>query len=323
MTRKLTAIAAAASLALVAFGASSASAATEFGDNCVANRSSEVPVTYFALTAIGKTMPLASPTGGVITKWKTTLLSGAASIPQILKVLRLTGPNTVQVVGEQSGAITGGLNTIDTRIPIQAGDRLGLFGPSASGTLFCELPGPEDTFGAFLGSIGPGTTTAYVEVVDEAGIPVAAIVEPDADNDGYGDETQDKCPQLASFQTPCPVVTLTTSSEVKRGLVKVLVTSSLQVPVTVAGTVKLGKGKTAKLNGGTQVVAPGALATFKVLFPKKLKAKLKELSRKRSLQLNLSISAPNPLGTVTTNAVKAKVKGQKKPPRKKAKAKKG
>ncbi|HEY1285088.1 MAG TPA: hypothetical protein VGF04_03300 [Solirubrobacterales bacterium] len=34
-------------------------------------------------------------------------------------------------------------------------------------------------------------------------LDVAAIVEPDADGDGFGDETQDQCPTQASTQGPC------------------------------------------------------------------------------------------------------------------------
>jgi hypothetical protein len=322
MKRKFIGIAAASLLAISAFGASSAIAATEFGDNCVGNNVSESPVTYFALTAVGNPLPLTAPGAGVITKWKSSL-GAPVSIPHTLKVLRQNGPNTVQVVGEDSESITGGQNTFDARIPVQAGDRLGLFGSSALGTLFCDEPGtPEDSFGAFEGGASVGQTVTFVQVSDEAGIPVAAILEPDADNDGYGDETQDKCPQNAAVQTPCPVVTLSTSSIAKKGLATVLITSSSQAPVTVAGTVKLGKGKTAKLSGGTQIVVPGTIAKFTLLFPQNLKAKLKALLRKQFLTLNISATAPNVVGPPTVSNLNAKLRGQKKPPRKaKGKAK--
>ncbi|HEX8690135.1 MAG TPA: hypothetical protein VF729_07815, partial [Solirubrobacterales bacterium] len=135
------------------------------------------------------------------------------------------------------------------------------------------------------------------------------------------DETQDKCPQLAAVQTACPVVTVDASGSAKKGLATVLITTTSQAPVTVTGTVKLGKGKTAKLNGGTQVVLPGTISRFTLLFPKSLRDRLKALSRKASLKLSVLASATDLVGRVSTDTVNVKLKGQKKPPRKKGKRK--
>jgi hypothetical protein len=35
-------------------------------------------------------------------------------------------------------------------------------------------------------------------------IDVSAVLEPDADHDGFGDETQDQCPTNGSTHGPCP-----------------------------------------------------------------------------------------------------------------------
>jgi hypothetical protein len=324
MSKKGIPFAVAVLTAISLIGASTASAATEFGDTCVGNETTESePVTFFALTAAGNPLSLTAPSAGVITKWKSNLVPAPVSIPLTLKVLRQNGPNTVQLIGESSGNITGGSNAFDTRIPVQAGDRLGLFGSSPFGVIFCESPGPENTIGGFPGGGGGvGSTNTFVQISAEARFPVSAVLEPDADNDGFGDETQDKCPQSAAAQVACPVIALSASSIVKRGSVTVLITSSGQAPVTVAGTVKLGKGKTAKLNGGTQVVAPGTIARFTILFPKALKQKLKQLSRSQKLSLNLTATATNLVGAPTSTPLKAKVKGQAKPKPKRA-AKRG
>jgi hypothetical protein len=141
------------------------------------------------------------------------------------------------------------------------------------------------------------------------------VIEPDADNDGYGDETQDKCPQLATVQALCPVVALSARPIAKKGLVTVLITASSQASVAVAGKVSLGKGKTAKLNGGTQVVAPGTIAKFTLLFSKKLKTALKTIPAKRSLSLRLTATAPNLVGAATIRKLKVKLQGQAKPKR--------
>lgn len=321
MRRKFIGMAAASLLAISAFGATSASAAVEFGDNCTANEAIETPITIFGVSAPGNPLPLTAPSAGVITKWKVNLVPAPVALPQTLKVLHPTGANTAQVVGEASGTVAGGGSSFDTRIPVQAGDRLGLFGNEVPGPLVCEGGDPA-VVGAFEGGGSVGANVTFVEVGTDVRVPVAAILEPDADKDGFGDETQDKCPQNAAFQTPCPVVTLGASSTARKGLATVLVTSSFQAPVAVNGTVKLGKGKTAKLSGGTQIVVPGTIAKFTMLFPQNLKAKLKELLRKQFLTLSISVTAPNVVGPPTVSNVKAKLRGQKKPPRKaKGKAK--
>lgn len=324
-------------------GAASASAATEFGDPCIANRGTGegFEATVFGISSTSSPFPLAAPSAGVVTSWKLDLITPPppsrpipAIIPQTLKVLRLnTAAHIAQVVGEASGVVGSGINTIPARIPVQAGDRLGTFGrgpitfegsTSEVGTLICEEEaGPENAIGAYEGNVTTGGSTAYEEGAGKIRVPAVAVLEPDADNDGYGDETQDKCPQNATTQVACPVVTLSTTSSVKRGLVTIGVTANLQATVTMAGTVKLGKGKSVTLNGGTQIVAPGTIAQFTLLFPKKLRSALKALPKKRSLSLNIAATAPNVVGPATASNLTVKLKGQAKPKAKIHKAKKG
>jgi hypothetical protein len=307
-------------MAASALGATSASAATEFGNGCTGNKSSENVTIVSTANGPGNPLSATAPVSGVITRWTFNVVPIPAGIlSQTLKIFHPTGtPNQYQVTGESAPApISSGLNTFSARISVQAGDRIGSSG-TASGkviTVYCETENEGDRVGAVLGSPTVGSTATFAEEVGKLQNPITAQIEPDADNDGYGDETQDKCPQSAVTQVACPVVALSTSSSVRKGLVTVLVTASSQAAVTVGGTVKLGKGKTATLSGGTQIVAPGALAQFTVLFPKKLKDALKSLSRKRSLTLSLTASAPNVVGAPTVSALSLKVKGQKKPKR--------
>jgi hypothetical protein len=320
MRAKFVGIVAAALLAVAAFSAASASAATEFGDNCVANQVTALgndPLTLFAFTATSDPLPLPAPSSGIITSWKLNQTFGPIATPLALKVLRQTGPSNVQVLGESAPAIpTIGPNTFDTRIPVQAGDRLGLFG-EGNELPFCQAPGEENEIGLFEGAAVGANVEFFKLEAEEARIPVAAVIEPDADADGFGDETQDKCPQNAAVQAPCPVippVALSTTSVAKKGLVTVLITSNAQAPVTVNGTVKVNKkGKPAKLNGGTQIVAPGTIAKFTLLFPQALKAKLKSLSPKQSLSLDVTGMGTNSAGVTSTSNLKVKLKGQAKP----------
>jgi hypothetical protein len=294
--------------------APTASAATEFGDTCTANEEFFAPITFFEASAPANPLPIAAPSAGVLTKWKVNLIPEVpVTFPQTLKVLRLnTASHTALVVGETTATIASGANVINARIPVQAGDRLSIFGSGLVETLICVTPGEESLIGGFEGNGGgTGSTNPYIELPEEFRVPVAAVIEPDADSDGFGDETQDGCPQSAAFQTPCPVVKVDASSVIKRkGSVIVLVTTDSSAPVKVTGTAKLGKGQKAKLSGPTKTVAPGKIARFTLKFPKKLKDKLGDLTKKQSLQLKVNARATDLVGRVTKDSLKTRLKGQ-------------
>jgi hypothetical protein len=319
-----------AALALFFAATQSASAATTVGNGCAAN-SGAPGFTLVSLTGDPTNpMPNAIPSAGVITSW--TLDDALATLPpefrfeQQLKVFRPTGvPKQFQVVGESAlGAVNPGINTFPTRIPVHAGDLLAETGLVHTPTetlpfaIFCTGTKPGDLIGAATGSSATGSTTELMLEEPKLALPITVKVEPDADGDGYGDETQDQCPTNASTQGPCPApppavaITLSASAAAKKGLVTVTLTSTAQATVTVGGSVKLGKGKPTKLSGGTQMIAPGTLAKFTVLFPPKLKAALKSTPPGQKLTLSLAASAPG----ATTKKLTVKVPGQKKPTRK-------
>jgi hypothetical protein len=319
--------------AVLAFGGS-ASAATTVGNACVGK--SAVP-SYVLLSLAGdptNPFPSAIPSAGVITAW--TLNDGLTEIdPSVLvqQKLKVFKPETVldqyEVVGESSlGTVVPGVNAFPTRIPVQAGDLIGATGfitvPGEKPfqfVFFCPEAKPGDLAGVAIGDPPVGSFANVPEEIEELALPVTVKVEPDADGDGYGDETQDQCPTDASTQGPCPApklkpapmppapITLSAAAVAGKGLATVTLTSSAQVSVTVGGSVKLGKSKSTPLSGGTQTVTPGSLAKFIVLFPAKLKARLKQLPASQKLTLSLSASGPGATGT----SVALKVKGQKKP----------
>jgi hypothetical protein len=315
--------------------AGQASAATVAGSNCAANTSSLGSVVSLK-NPPGYPLPSAIPSAGVITSWTFNLglsLPAELGVSEQLKVFAPTGvSNQLKVVGESSPSSVGvGATTLPTRIPVQNGDLLGSIvvvsheGKVEQGALYCETKDPGDEIG--LIGVDPEIGETVTPATTETGFqnPVTVTVEPDADGDGFGDETQDKCPTDASTQGPCPAppvppappkatlpISLSASAAAKKGLVIVTLTSSAQATVTVGGSVKIGTGKTAKLAGSTQIVAPGSLAKFTILFPAALKAALKKTPASKKLTLSLSASAP---GATTTNFT-VKVPGQMKPARK-------
>jgi len=313
---KLRLAAATASMALLALsvGAGSAFASTRIGDDCAAQEGTAV-YSLIQLSAVPGPLPQTAPTSGVITSWGFN-----ASLPVIegnpytmkLKVLRSTSdPISFAVVGESTRErIHDGSNSFATRIPIQAGDRLGTGGgDDLAVSLFCEPLDASDRMGIAEGDAPVGSNQTFSMSATRR-LALFASIEPDADNDGFGDETQDACPQSAAFQVACPPVALSTSTQVKKGSVTIIVTSSTAAPVTVKGVAKLGKGKKAKLNGGTQNLVPGTLSKFRLFFTKGLKNKLKELSPQKKLTLKVTVSGTSVAGAVTTKTLKLKLKGQ-------------
>jgi hypothetical protein len=313
-------------MAALAF-AGQASAATLVGNSCAAKEVEGNSTVVSLKNPLGYPLPSAIPSAGVITSWNYSLgipITGEVQVFAKLKVFAPTAaPDQFKVVGESARTQIGaGSSAGATRVPVQSGDLLGssIFltngSESAEAAVFCETGDPEDE-----GALVPGDPTigSILLATPEPGIqnPVTVTVEPDADGDGFGDETQDQCPTDASAQGPCPTkapppapappTTLSASAAAKKGLVTVTLTSTAQATVTVGGSVKLSGGKTAKLSPSTQIVAPGSLAKFTILFPAKLKTALKQAPTSKKLTLSLSASAP---GATSTNLT-VKLPGQK------------
>jgi len=318
MRSKLVSVAIGATLTLSLLGATGASAATEAGNSCTGNSAEDDLTLYGVANAPGNPLSATIPVNGVITRWNFNIvpLEPGFSITQKLKILRATGtPSQLQVIGESpQEPISGGLNTFSTRIPVHTGDFIGTTGQieGENEAVYCNTGNSGDRLGV-IGGDPPLNSTATIETeVAEVQVPITVSVEPDADNDGYGDESQDGCPQGAAFQTACPLVTLSTTKQVNRGSVVIVVTTDTPAPVTVKGVVKLGKGKKAKLNGGTKSLTPGTLGKFTLKLSKKVKSKLAELDPKRSLTMKATVTGTNLTGTVTTKTLKVKLKGQAK-----------
>jgi len=317
MRSKLVIVAVVLTIATLLLGAGTASAATEVGDTCGATGGVEGD-TLVQLSKNPATPPaMSAGSSGVITSWKVAValpLEGKTYSSQ-LKIMRPAGgATTFTVVGQSGPVIVGqGLNTFPARISIQAGDRLGFGGGPGFIQWYCETGDPLDELGYIEVDVPLGATQTFPEKAPEIQESVSAVIEPDADNDGYGDETQDACPQSATTQAACPMAKLSTSATATKKLVTVLLTSTVPANVTVKGKASLGKGKKASLKGGTKAVTPGAFTKFRLKFPSKLIKRLKELPPSKKLTLTVTSTAPNLAGPLTKEAIRVKLKGQAKP----------
>ncbi len=312
MRTLVSAIAVAAALLLAA---SNASAATEFGNGCVGSEGAESVSLISVANAPGSLLPATAPASGVITQWRLNVIEGipVGVISQALKVVRPSGSGGYQVVGVSDlEAVVGGLNTFSTRIPIQAGDHLALSG--APETLFCQTGNTEDRVLAAL-LPGVGSPAVLGAEADSDQLPVVAKIEPDADGDGYGDETQDQCPQSAAYQGQCPQLTLDAEVYLDTKVIRVVVAANTPASVSVRTRLpwpmpcfrgkcprrltRPARGPRINLNlsAGPQAASPGELERFLLKLPKKTLRGLKRMSPRESLALRVEVSGLSQLGS--------------------------
>jgi hypothetical protein len=317
-------------MALALIAAPSATAAVEAGDECVANEGEGAYTIVPFKRASASTLPLFAPVDGVVTRWKVNS-NVEYSVVERLRVLRPTGNlNELQTIGESAEeTVSKGTNAFATRIPVRAGDRFGVFGTLVD-VVFCSATGnPGDEVGYFVGDGDVGTVATY-STTTEVRIPMIAVIEPDKDGDGYGDETQDKCPQSAAYQGECPTIALDAFPIVLKRSVLVLVSSSSASSVHVFGQVgwkakprgaaRISKAKPGGgpattglivgLAGGTQTVNPGAVAKFNVKLPKSVKRHLGQIPPSKSLKAQLTASTTDLAGRVSTRVLTIRLPGQ-------------
>ena len=141
--------------------------------------------------------PASSPEDGVVVRWRAY---GKGTVR--LRLVRQEGD--VWVAGPASGPATfttPGEATFETRLPIQAGDFLAVDGDTDSHVALGARPGAQTHF--WFPGMQDGDRRGFSYFRDDLEPLVSADVEPDADGDGYGDETQDCDPGDAAVYEGC------------------------------------------------------------------------------------------------------------------------
>ncbi|WP_134741749.1 hypothetical protein [Nocardioides sp. 503] len=150
------------------------------------------------------------PSNGVITGWQFGTPTVGAPTTVGFRLGRASGSGsdtTYSVVGASADVpVTSGVKVARAvRIRARAGDMLGLYvaGPLESSRCARGTGSPDDTALYVAGNLtsGPATDPAAFAGFQLA---VAATLEPDADADGYGDVSQDRCPTEARTHAACP-----------------------------------------------------------------------------------------------------------------------
>jgi hypothetical protein len=153
-----------------------------------------------------------SPSDGVITRFRIRGFGAGAPATVTFRLARVTRQSPDSALATSAGAgptvtlpaaAPGDdipISEFAARVPVKTGDQLAVDGTNfqatynSGGDQFSYVYAPPLVEGQ-----GPrGSNAVTGELL------VAAVVEPDADRDGFGDETQDGCPTDASAQQACP-----------------------------------------------------------------------------------------------------------------------
>ncbi len=221
----------------------------------------------------------AAPFSGVVTSWSYQASEGPVQLK--LKVANPEVGNSFTIVGESAvqTATANSLNTFPARISVQTGDVIGLT-PVTIGLPCIRVMAGYSYSAYVMGSDVPPGTTATFNPPAPNQIDISAVLEADADGDGFGDETQDQCPGTSGPNDGCPSNTIV-FGKLKRDKQKG--TATLTVVTPGSGTLTLsGKGLVKQRVGGApralkaaaKIVGAAGAVTLKVRSKGKRKRKL-------------------------------------------------
>ncbi len=291
-------------------GGPGAANGVEFGDSCVASRwGGTSEGTNFEISREGTGgLPTASPIAGVLTKWiVTSTPTGQFAGPNMeARVVRYFSPTKVGVGPRMTGTLyKPGRNEFESQITIEKGYHLGLSSDAQAYAPECEgFPaGHAVTSGRLEDPLHEAEEMSFGTV--KLAVPVIGVVEPDEDGDGFGDATQDECPQSAAFHTACPTVSFGSAYSVGAAAIKVKVRSSAATPVSVIGA-SPGPG----ILQAKKKLARGKSTTFKVPIPQPLATRLGRLSPSRSLHVRLRAHATAVDGVPSTDHLWVRLPGR-------------
>jgi len=173
------------------------------------------PCSYFTETGSDPSAEPGAPMTGALVSVRLRHYNTYA-LPMAIRVFRPTGtPDEYLNVGPETRAIVpeadtpgGEVTEYVTHHVIAAGDRIGIGFIKPTYPFYYLANGDPRAcrFRAGADSDHPVDTPATYDTAGCQGeVLISGTVEPDADGDGFGDETQDGCPSSAAYQGDCPV----------------------------------------------------------------------------------------------------------------------
>jgi hypothetical protein len=284
--------------------------------------------------------------GGVITSWTVwTKADEPATAPYTLELLTpaaggdyvVSARDTQQITTAAGGIAVG--STVPTRIGAAGGELLGVWAGD-NGSLAVPLTTSDDD-AAGLDSNQP-TDPALQSTVHFISTPLTkrrlllgAVLEPDADRDVYGDESQDACPGDATAHVaPCPVAppnlnplhpptTNTTPDKTsprlsagahsarlsRSGAIAFRLTSTENATGTATGTISLPKGaKVVRFKRAGVRLTANRTVTIRLKLSKKDAARVRRaLGRHSRLKARITLAAHDGAGNAATKRLSLKL----------------
>lgn len=287
-------LALAATLASAVAATAPAGAATTIGSTC---NSFQGGSPLMIQTGINPgTTSYTVPFDGVLTSWRTDRT--ATPSEGLVSAILATGGGSNWVIAAATpyefvpGSAPAGFAA---RVSVRAGQQLGS-STYNSPALMCGTSATADLLeGGPVKPVGSPFTTS-TSSADR--VNIEATIERDADGDGYGDETQDGCPQSASFQKACPLLTLGQRSTSSPRRISVQVTASSDTSVTATATITLASKTTAKVKSKATAISAGSFKTIKLSLPSSVRSALK----RKKLKATVTVSGSGLANTATSSA---------------------
>ena len=248
--------------------------------------------------------------GGVITNWSTAASGGVGTIrlrvysadSNATSITPVAESDPVEFAPDPAGAHP-------TRIPVKGGEHIG-FAVSATGGTGCAFANNANADVVVVSrSIGPLNQAKPIALPDAAAqstalLSIAAGVEADADGDGYGDETQDRCPSQAATHDACSnsFTIGATQRNKKQG------TATVEVSVPGPGNLSLTGTNLASQGFDVGTAGPGAAK----LFVKATGKTKRKLAKKGKVTVEAEIAYTPVGGEGATQSVPVKLKRKSK-----------
>jgi hypothetical protein len=199
-----------------------------------------VPAAVVISTEAAGSASYVAKADGVITSFSHQA-NGVAG--QVRAIVFADGPDaTTKTVVAKSAKVSvtrNVLNTFLTQLPIRAGQRIGL-GYTANNMACATAAGLAGDVTLVKAPFDPDTTGTFVAagVLSAPGTTfrpnITAVLESDVDGDGYGDVTQDGCPQSRKVVAACPETTITKKPKHKATHTKVKI--KVKFSASIAGS---------------------------------------------------------------------------------------
>jgi hypothetical protein len=301
MIRRLALVSGVVSVLGLAASAPPASAAEQlgsvgsFGGSCADN-------TAFVGPSVASGPDYIANAAGVVTTYSMTASSSLVTT-RLLVLQPGAGTNYTLLQEDAARAQTmpGVVNTqTGIHLPIAAGQTIGLFvpdQPANNGWCLTGTSSSQDSFRQFAGEPPLNSSSMWTASQTTVRMNLAATVEPDCDNDGLGDETQDG--DLSPCNNAFTVAGVTRNK--KKG------TATVKVNVPGPGQL-IGSGNGAKVSAAGATTSKAVTAgTAKLLIKAKGKKKRK-LNETGKVKLSVAVTYTPTAGKPNTQSIKVKLK---------------